>query len=65
MRPEMPQITPYLLTEPAIDTFGHVNVITCCAARSVSAGFGLYGNGLMDEEFMLESTPTTKKQKDK
>ena len=35
-----------LLTEPTINAFGHVDVITGCSTSSVFAGFGLDRNGL-------------------
>lgn len=35
-----------LLTEAAVDAFGHVNVITSCPPAAVSTRLCLYGNSL-------------------
>lgn len=35
-----------LLTEPTVDTFGHVDVVSCSSSATISSLFCLYCNGL-------------------
>merc|ERR1719413_44923 len=45
-----------LLTEPTINAFGHVDVITGCSTSSVFAGFGLDRNGLSGADCLTKFT---------
>lgn len=47
------------LTESTVDTLGHVNIITGGAATSISAGFGLDGNGLSGADSLAQLTGDT------